>query len=82
MSVIYKRLETTRRLQKSGSLVIAGRQDNGRTTEPDAYERVVYAVEMDFDALAALARKAAGNKTRKSHLGPLTVEVIQRERIS
>jgi hypothetical protein len=82
MSIIYKTLETTRRLHKRVPLVIAGRQANGWTTEPDGHERVVYAVEMDFDALAALARKAAGNKSGKSRLGPLTIEVIQRERIS
>jgi hypothetical protein len=82
MSVIYKKLETTLRLHKRVPLAIAGRQANGWTTGPDGHERVVYTVDMDFEALPVLARKAARNKSRRSRLGPLTIEVIQRERIS
>ncbi len=74
MSIIYKRLETTRKLYKRG--------ENPYINQPDGAERIIYAVDMDFDGMAELARKAAGNKSRKSRLGPLTVEVIKRERIA
>jgi hypothetical protein len=40
MSVIYKRLETTRRLHKRVPLAITERQANGWTTEPDKRERI------------------------------------------
>jgi hypothetical protein len=74
MSIIYKRLEATRKLYKRG--------ENPYINQPDGVERIIYAVDMDFDGLAELARKAAANKSGKSRFGPLTVEVIKRERMT
>lgn len=84
MSVIYKKLETTRRMVKRVSAERVG--SNGVTASyftevADGSERIIYAVEMDFAMLADLACKAASNKSRKSRVGPLTIEVIKRERI-
>jgi hypothetical protein len=43
-------------------------------------ETICYAVDIDFAMLDELARKAASNKSQKSHDGPVTVRIIARKK--
>jgi len=48
--------------------------------EPNGIEEVSYRVEFDVRAIESLAKKAAGNKSGKSRLGPITVRVNSRRK--
>ena len=75
MSTLFKKLETTRpTYSRSTPDALIKTLDGGR-------QRIVFCVEMDWEALNELARKAACNKSRASRDGCLRVEVIKIEKV-
>lgn len=68
---IYKKLQTVQEIRGTTP-------ERPNTKTVIGTEQLVYAVDMDFTALAALARKAANNKSQKSSVGPLTVHILSR----
>lgn len=55
--------------------------DKGQVIVSDGVEELVFKTTIDLSALQDMARKAAKNVTSKSTDGPITVEILSRQRI-
>jgi hypothetical protein len=77
---IYKNQRVRRELRKR----VECSSDNGArgfTTMPDGYEDVTFSVDLDFDAVRSMAKRAAASRGQKCHDGALTVRIAKRVRV-
>jgi hypothetical protein len=57
------------------------RHIRNRKHEAEGTERIVFQCFADITELEALAHKAAGNKSMRSKMGPVTVKIIERSAV-
>ncbi len=76
--VIFKKTRTTRQLYKQQPSV----SGKGTISVRDGDEEIFFQTSLDWDELNEMARKAAGNKSEKSHDGPVIVKVVERRRLA
>jgi hypothetical protein len=54
---------------------------SGERWEADGQEEFYYETSIDLRALDSMAKKAARNKSGKSHDGPIFIRIVERHRI-
>ena len=80
MSIIANGLKVIRDVSKRMPVTQGtgkGAGATGFTSMPDGQEEVTYTVELDWRAVASMAKQAARNKGQKSKDGPLCVIVTR-----
>lgn len=80
--LLIKKMNTKRRLYRKLKpeevAALPGITYNANNT-PDGYEDITYRVDIDYEDVAEMARKAAGNARQESRSGPVRVVIVNRE---